>query len=256
MVVVDMLTSAMERLLRIRINQAGDEAPDGPEPLERRSPLGLYFRTLLVTLRKLSFHETAAVSQQVGEWCGARQADDTDLRQSSYGTLLLDSLTPGVTVNPLTTVEERTETRTAASSRYKDAVDSGDYVAAISSLRQFYDYPAKPGENDGAMFPHALLNLATFYYHTGGMASARDVGCVEDWLIIDTRRGYPLGPRSRRHSVLAEVHESATPAGHGERRDGMVGVRGARDPQRASALATFDEGRNIHGRPVVHQSRC
>lgn len=80
-----------------------------------------------------------------------------------------------MTANPLATPEERTETRGAASSKYREAIDSGDYVTALSSLRQFYDYPAKPGENDGAMFPHALLNLASFYYHTGGLAAARDV---------------------------------------------------------------------------------
>lgn len=66
----------MDRLLRVRISESGDEIIDGPEPLERRSPLGIYFRTLLVALRKLSFHETTELSRQVGEWCGVVKADE------------------------------------------------------------------------------------------------------------------------------------------------------------------------------------
>jgi hypothetical protein len=43
---------------------------DGPEPIERKSPLGLYFRKLLIFLRKVSFDETHVLAAQIGEWCG------------------------------------------------------------------------------------------------------------------------------------------------------------------------------------------
>ena len=38
---------------------------------ERRSPLGVFLRGLLITLRKLSFDETAHLARQVAQWCGA-----------------------------------------------------------------------------------------------------------------------------------------------------------------------------------------
>ncbi len=38
---------------------------------ERRSPLGIFLRGLLVTLRRISFDETAHLARQIAQWCGA-----------------------------------------------------------------------------------------------------------------------------------------------------------------------------------------
>lgn len=44
---------------------------NNPEPLERTSPLGLYFRGLVVKLRKLGFAEAGNLSRRVAVWCEA-----------------------------------------------------------------------------------------------------------------------------------------------------------------------------------------
>lgn len=80
------MNAGIEKELRLRINEVDEEELlQEPEPIvstesgkggadglqERRSPLGVFLRGLLITLRKLSFDETAHLSRQVAIWCGA-----------------------------------------------------------------------------------------------------------------------------------------------------------------------------------------
>lgn len=60
---------AIEREIRARICDDDAVLLNTPEPLERLSPLGLYFRGVLVKLRKLTFNEVGRLSYQVAEWC-------------------------------------------------------------------------------------------------------------------------------------------------------------------------------------------
>lgn len=53
---------------------------------------------------------------------------------------------------------------------YESAFATGDYTAALAALRRFYDYQLP--KMDRPMHQHALLNIATFHYNTGGLQSA------------------------------------------------------------------------------------
>ena len=43
-----------------------------PRPLDHSSLLGIFARSLLLTLRKLSFDESVALTKLVGRWCGTQ----------------------------------------------------------------------------------------------------------------------------------------------------------------------------------------
>ncbi|KAJ9125231.1 hypothetical protein QFC22_000186 [Naganishia vaughanmartiniae] len=56
---------------------------------------------------------------------------------------------------------------------YQSACVRGDYSLALHSLDRFYNYRF-PG-HDKKLHQHALLNLASFHYNTGGLESARHI---------------------------------------------------------------------------------
>jgi hypothetical protein len=72
------LTAGIERDIRNRINEHEEEL-EGSEPIEKRSPLGLFFRKLMLVLRKLSFDDTTVLAAHVGEWCGQEMSSRTGL---------------------------------------------------------------------------------------------------------------------------------------------------------------------------------
>lgn len=149
-------TTAVDRELRNRISEDGEEPLESFEPLERRSPLGQYFRRLLLKLCNLGFDETAVVAAQVAEWCGARlPATERPLALSARGERMEEG-TPDERVSSITT--------------YRAAAASGDYGTALASLRRFYDFQLPSTER--TVHQHALLNLAMFHYTTGGLDSA------------------------------------------------------------------------------------
>lgn len=61
----------IEREIRNRIGDDDAVLLNVPEPLERLSPLGLFFRGLVVKLRKLGFSEAGSLSKRVASWCEA-----------------------------------------------------------------------------------------------------------------------------------------------------------------------------------------
>lgn len=61
----------IERDVASRIGEDDGVLLNTPEPLERMSPLGLYFRALVVKLRKLGFSEAGNLSRRVAAWCEA-----------------------------------------------------------------------------------------------------------------------------------------------------------------------------------------
>nr|XP_018264558.1 uncharacterized protein I303_02728 [Kwoniella dejecticola CBS 10117]OBR86716.1 hypothetical protein I303_02728 [Kwoniella dejecticola CBS 10117] len=148
----------LEKELRDRLNYADDEEPtELPEPIERHSPLGVFSRTLLNTLRKLSFDETTHLSREIARWCGL----DTDGPSIHAGIWSLDRESG---------MEDSLDKRIKAMQDYQSANASGDYSKALSSLKRFYDYQF-PSAGRG-QHQHALLNIANFHYSTGGMESA------------------------------------------------------------------------------------
>lgn len=157
----------IEREIRNRISEDIEEPIDGPEPLDRRSPLGLFFRSLLVKLRKMSFQETLALSSQVAEWCGVRG----------------EPRRIGVSLNR--EVREGGDKRVTAMASYQSAAATGDYGSALFALRQFYDYQVP--SSDRYMHQHALLNLAAFKYATGGLDAAREA--IEEGIRLSRQQG-------------------------------------------------------------------
>ncbi|WVR03960.1 hypothetical protein IAU60_000959 [Kwoniella sp. DSM 27419] len=160
----------LEKELRDRLNYADDEEPtELPEPIERHSPLGVFSRNLLNTLRKLSFDETAHLSREIAAWCG----HDTAGPSNHAGIWSLDSM------------EDTLDKRVKAMQDYQSSQASGDYSNALSSLRRFYDYQF-PSSGRG-QHQHALLNIASFHYATGGLDAAR--GAVEEAIRVARTAG-------------------------------------------------------------------
>ncbi|WWD08891.1 hypothetical protein V865_007005 [Kwoniella europaea PYCC6329] len=149
----------LEKELRDRLNYADDDEPtELPEPIERHSPLGIFSRNLLNTLRKLSFDETTHLSREIAKWCGLPNA----------GT----SVHAGIwSLDRRSGMEDTLDKRIKAMQDYQSSNASGDYSNALASLRRFYDYQF-PSAGRG-QHQHALLNIATFQYSTGGMESAQ-----------------------------------------------------------------------------------
>ncbi|WWC99167.1 hypothetical protein V866_006062 [Kwoniella sp. B9012] len=149
----------LEKELRDRLNYADDDEPtELPEPIERHSPLGIFSRNLLNTLRKLSFDETTHLSREIAKWCGLPNA----------GT----SVHAGIwSLDRRSGMEDTLDKRIKAMQDYQSSNASGDYSNALASLRRFYDYQF-PSAGRG-QHQHALLNIATFHYSTGGMESAQ-----------------------------------------------------------------------------------
>ncbi|WVQ94714.1 hypothetical protein IAU59_001794 [Kwoniella sp. CBS 9459] len=148
----------LEKELRDRLNYADDDEPtEFPEPIERHSPLGVFSRNLLNTLRKLSFDETAHLSREISKWCGVGSSKPSN----SLGAWSLDRRSG---------IEDTLDKRIKAMQDYQAANASGDYSNALSSMRRFYDYQF-PSAGRG-QHQHALLNIASFHYSTGGMESA------------------------------------------------------------------------------------
>ncbi|ORX36306.1 anaphase-promoting complex subunit 5-domain-containing protein [Kockovaella imperatae] len=150
----------LEKDVRVRMNEDDEEdLTELPEPIERRSPFGLFLRGILLTLRKLSFDETSQLSVQVGAWCGVAPGPS---RTSSH----LWSL------NRRAAMEETSDKRSNTMQEFQNATENGDYAKALTSLRRFYDYQFPAAGNKG-QHQHALLNLATFHYSQGGISSAK-----------------------------------------------------------------------------------
>ncbi|CAK9783375.1 hypothetical protein CC85DRAFT_90268 [Cutaneotrichosporon oleaginosum] len=153
----------VEREVACRIGEDDGVLLTNPEPLERMSPLGLYFRGLVVKLRKLGFSEAGNLSRRVAAWCGAgpqeyswEAAHDIEVR------------------NPYPTSEARGMTRISNMERHMEALATGDVVGAQQTLLAFYDYRAQLIDHDEKSWPHALLNLSVFHYRTGGMEAAQE----------------------------------------------------------------------------------
>ncbi|WWC68778.1 uncharacterized protein I206_102713 [Kwoniella pini CBS 10737] len=149
----------LEKELRDRLNYADDEEPtELPEPIERHSPIGVFSRNLLNTLRKLSFDETTHLSREIARWCDL----DTNGPSIHAGIWSLDRRSG---------MEDTLDKRIKAMQDYQTANSSGDYSSALLSLRRFYDYQF-PSAGRG-QHQHALLNIANFHYSTGGIESAQ-----------------------------------------------------------------------------------
>ncbi|WWC87703.1 uncharacterized protein L201_002595 [Kwoniella dendrophila CBS 6074] len=149
----------LEKELRDRLNYADDDEPtELPEPIERHSPLGVFSRNLLNTLRKLSFDETTHLSREIARWCGL----DTAGPSIHAGIWSLDRRSG---------MEDTLDKRIKAMQDYQESNASGDYSNALASLRRFYDYQF-PSAGRG-QHQHALLNIASFHYSTGGIESAQ-----------------------------------------------------------------------------------
>ncbi|WVW79989.1 hypothetical protein I302_101962 [Kwoniella bestiolae CBS 10118] len=149
----------LEKELKDRLNYADDDEPtELPEPIERHSPIGIFSRNLLNTLRKLSFDETTHLSREIAKWCGVENAGTS----IHAGTWSLDRRSG---------MEDTLDKRIKAMQDYQSSNASGDYSNALVSLRRFYDYQFPSAGRD--QHQHALLNIATFHYSTGGMESAR-----------------------------------------------------------------------------------
>ncbi|WVF66904.1 hypothetical protein IAT40_001647 [Kwoniella sp. CBS 6097] len=149
----------LEKELRDRLNYADDDEPtEFPEPIERHSPLGVFSRNLLNTLRKLSFDETTHLSREVSKWCGVGSSGSLN----RIGAWSLDRRSG---------IEDTLDKRIKAMQDYQTANASGDYSNALASLRRFYDYQF-PSSGRG-QHQHALLNIASFHYSTGGIESAQ-----------------------------------------------------------------------------------
>ncbi|OCF34681.1 hypothetical protein I316_03724 [Kwoniella heveanensis BCC8398] len=151
----------LEKELRDRLNYADDDDPtEFPEPIERHSPLGIFSRNLLNTLRKLSFDETAHLSREISKWCGVGPSGACD--SNRIGVWSLDRRSG---------IDDTLDKRIKAMQDYQAANASGDYSNALASLRRFYDYQF-PSAGRG-QHQHALLNIASFHYSTGGIDSAQ-----------------------------------------------------------------------------------
>ncbi|KAL7419641.1 hypothetical protein Q5752_005554 [Cryptotrichosporon argae] len=155
---------AIEREVRNRISESTDELPDTPEPLDRRSPLGLYFRQLALALRRLSFAETSALAAAVAQWAGLSPGPSAPAWARPVA-----AAPAGLRVN--STVERREQAMVA----YEQARDSGDYSGALAAMRRFYDYQPPSPASAQSQRVHALLSLASFHYATGGLDAARSV---------------------------------------------------------------------------------
>ncbi|WRT65551.1 uncharacterized protein IL334_002496 [Kwoniella shivajii] len=149
----------LEKELRDRLNYSDDDEPtEFPEPIERHSPIGVFARNLLNTLRKLSFDETTHLSREVAKWCGHETAGP--------------SIHAGIwSLDRRSGMEDSLDKRMKAMQDYQAANSSGDYSNALASLRRFYDYQF-PSSGRG-QHQHALLNIASFHHSTGGMESAQ-----------------------------------------------------------------------------------
>ncbi|BEI82788.1 hypothetical protein CcaverHIS002_0306560 [Cutaneotrichosporon cavernicola] len=164
----------IERDVAARIGEDDGVILNNPEPLERLSPLGLYFRALVVKLRKLGFNETGKLSGMVATWCEA------GLQEYSWETAQdIERRDP----NPFP--ETRGMTRISHMEQHMEALATGDFVGAQQALVAFYDYRAQMGDYDDKMAPHTLLNLSVFHYRTGGMEAAREA--VEEAIRIARR---------------------------------------------------------------------
>ncbi|KAK8861418.1 hypothetical protein IAR55_002237 [Kwoniella newhampshirensis] len=149
----------LEKELRDRLNHSDDDEPtELPEPIERHSPLGVFSRNLLNTLRKLSFDETGHLAREVARWCGI------DLAGPSKPVTMWS-------LDRKSGMEDSLDKRIKAMQDYQAANASGDHSNALASLRRFYDYQF-PSAGRG-QHQHALLSIASFHYSTGGLESAR-----------------------------------------------------------------------------------
>nr|XP_031863098.1 uncharacterized protein CI109_001576 [Kwoniella shandongensis]KAA5530170.1 hypothetical protein CI109_001576 [Kwoniella shandongensis] len=149
----------LEKELRDRLNYSDDDEPtELPEPIERHSPLGVFSRKLLNTLRKLSFDETGHLAREVARWCG------TDMGGPSKPVNMWS-------LDRKSGMEDTLDKRIQAMQDYQTANASGDYSNSLASLRRFYDYQF-PSAGRG-QHQHALLNIASFHFSTGGLDSAR-----------------------------------------------------------------------------------
>lgn len=85
------------------------------------------------------------------------------------------------------------------SRRHQAAASAGDYSLALASLRKFYDYRfpksgryASKVSNQADLIrgqhQHALLNLASYHYSTGGMEAARHVRTIHTARTADMYR--------------------------------------------------------------------
>ncbi|ORY23427.1 hypothetical protein BCR39DRAFT_549234 [Naematelia encephala] len=149
----------LEKDLGDRINVDDDEEIlELPEPFERHSPIGIFVRKVLLTLRRLSFDETAALSRQCGEWCGVTLAGPSRWGALGGGNRKL-------------AMEQPLDRRIKAFEGMREAEAAGDVTGGLAQLRKFYDYQFP--SSGRAQHQHALLNLAHFHYSTGGLESAR-----------------------------------------------------------------------------------
>ncbi|KAJ9101911.1 hypothetical protein QFC19_004992 [Naganishia cerealis] len=76
-------------------------------------------------------------------------------------------------VNKFTELDDTLDTRVRMFKDYQLACVRGDYSLALHSLDRFYNYRF-PG-HDKKLHQHALLNLASFHYNTGGLETARHI---------------------------------------------------------------------------------
>ncbi|KAJ9108887.1 hypothetical protein QFC21_000208 [Naganishia friedmannii] len=72
-----------------------------------------------------------------------------------------------------TELDDTLDTRVRMFKDYQSACVRGDYSLALHSLDRFYNYRF-PG-HEKKLHQHALLNLASFHYNTGGLETARHV---------------------------------------------------------------------------------
>ncbi|GMK56651.1 hypothetical protein CspeluHIS016_0304910 [Cutaneotrichosporon spelunceum] len=191
----------IERDVAVRIGEDDGVILSTPEPLERLSPLGLYFRALVVKLRKLGFNETSKLSGRVAAWCEAgpqeyswETAQDIERR------------------DPSPFLETRGMTRISHMEQHMEALATGDFVGAQQALVALYDYRAQMGDYDDKMAPHTLLNLSVFHYRTGGMEAAREA--VEEAIRI-ARRANDAGALQQalnlQHRLTTESEGAAWP---------------------------------------------
>ncbi|ODN80635.1 hypothetical protein L202_02819 [Cryptococcus amylolentus CBS 6039] len=149
---------SLEKELRERLNFSEDDDAKNPPPMDRHSPLGVFFRNLINIHRKLSFDETAHLARQIALWCGVDHSGPS--RPVTMWSL-----------DRRSGMEDSLDKRMKSMQDYRAASSSGDYSGALASLRSFYDYQS-PHAGRG-QHQHALLNIATFHYASNGLDSAR-----------------------------------------------------------------------------------
>ncbi|WVO18050.1 hypothetical protein L204_105748 [Cryptococcus depauperatus] len=149
----------IDKELRELLNYGDEEEPtETPPPLERHSPIGVFVRSLINILRKLSFDETTHLAKEVAKWCGVGSSGPP----KSIAMWSLDRKSG---------MEDSLDKRVQAIQDYQLANSTADCSGSLQALRRFFDYQF-PSSGRG-QHQHALLNIAVFHYATGGLESAR-----------------------------------------------------------------------------------